>query len=91
MKPRLLYFSLWSALTYAQTVNYTYDNAGRLTRADYDSGTSIVYVYDPAGNLLSRSVTAAPAGSTANRAASSNDKRKKQPPSESGTRKKDRK
>jgi YD repeat-containing protein len=49
---------LWIAAgLHADTVNYTYDNAGRLLQADYGNGTSIVYTYDPAGNLLSRSVT----------------------------------
>ena len=41
----------------AQTVNYTYDAAGRLTGVAYPNGTTISYTYDPAGNLLSRQVT----------------------------------
>jgi YD repeat-containing protein len=41
----------------AQTVNYTYDAAGRLTGVSYPNGTTITYTYDPAGNLLSRQVT----------------------------------
>jgi YD repeat-containing protein len=41
----------------AQTVNYTYDAAGRLTGVSYPNGTTIAYTYDPAGNLLSRQVT----------------------------------
>ena len=49
---------LLAALAFAARVNYTYDDAGRLARVDYDSGASIVYVYDNAGNLLSRTVTA---------------------------------
>ena len=43
-------------------VHYSYDAAGRLSRIDYDSGGSIVYTYDKAGNLLGRTATAAPAG-----------------------------
>ncbi len=39
-------------------ITYTYDDAGRLTRADY-GGASIAYTYDNAGNLLSREVQAA--------------------------------
>ncbi|MDY6971785.1 MAG: hypothetical protein SV775_05595 [Thermodesulfobacteriota bacterium] len=41
----------------AGTVNYTYDNAGRLTQADY--GDKVInYTYDNAGNLTKREVTA---------------------------------
>ena len=43
----------------AQTVNYTYDEAGRLTRVSYPNGATITYTYDTAGNLLSRQVTSA--------------------------------
>ncbi|MBM4431284.1 MAG: hypothetical protein FJ026_13210 [Chloroflexi bacterium] len=35
-----------------QTVTYTYDEAGRLVRADYGNGKAIAYTYDAAGNLL---------------------------------------
>jgi len=42
----------------AQTVNYSYDAAGRLVRASYPGGATISYTYDPAGNLLRREVTA---------------------------------
>jgi len=41
----------------ADTVNYTYDDAGRLTRVQYSSGKTIAYTYDKAGNLLRRLVT----------------------------------
>jgi len=37
------------------TVIYSYDEAGRLTRADYGS-FHITYTYDAAGNLLSRKI-----------------------------------
>jgi len=40
----------------AQTVNYTYDAAGRLTGVSYPNGTAITYTYDAAGNLLSSNV-----------------------------------
>lgn len=40
----------------ADTVNYTYDDAGRLTSVTYPSGAVITYTYDPAGNLTSRTV-----------------------------------
>jgi uncharacterized protein (TIGR03437 family) len=45
---------LLAALCQGQTVNYTYDDAGRLTRVDYGEGGSIEYSYDKAGNLLRR-------------------------------------
>ena len=41
----------------AQTVNYSYDDAGRLTRVDYGGDQAISYTYDLAGNLLRREVT----------------------------------
>ena len=36
-------------------VTYSYDNAGRLVKADYGA-LFIVYTYDAAGNLLSREI-----------------------------------
>ena len=45
----------------AETVNYAYDAAGRLIRADYGSSTSISYTYDAGGNLLSRTVVSSAA------------------------------
>ena len=44
----------------ASTVTYTYDDAGRLTGANYGD-KAILYTYDAAGNLLKREVTG-PAG-----------------------------
>ena len=49
-------FLLLAASLSADVVHYTYDDAGRLARVDYPSGASIIYTYDPAGNLLSRAV-----------------------------------
>ncbi len=54
----------------AQTVNYTYDEAGRLTRVVYPNGKIISYSYDASGNLLRRfigtpAVGAAPSASAA--------------------------
>jgi YD repeat-containing protein len=37
----------------AYTVNYSYDKAGRLTKASYDKSNEIKYTYDPTGNLVS--------------------------------------
>lgn len=52
-------------LMFAASVNYSYDSAGRLIKADYGAAGSITYVYDKAGNLLSRTVTSgATAGGT---------------------------
>ena len=47
-------------IAFAGTINYTYDDAGRLIRADYGNGKEITYTYDNAGNLLRRSVAVAP-------------------------------
>ena len=43
----------------AGTVNYTYDDAGRLIKADYGGGKTIEYTYDKAGNLLKKTVSTA--------------------------------
>ena len=48
---------LVASLTAQQTVQYTYDDAGRLIVADYGGGSVINYSYDDAGNLLRREVT----------------------------------
>ena len=48
----LLHLAILAGLCAAQT-NYTYDSGGRLTKITYPSG-SIVYGYDPAGHLISR-------------------------------------
>jgi YD repeat-containing protein len=42
------------------TIQYTYDAAGRLIKADYGGGKSITYTYDANGNLLSRVAVAGP-------------------------------
>jgi len=39
-------------------ITYTYDEAGRLTRADYGGGKRIAYTYDNAGNMLRREALA---------------------------------
>jgi YD repeat-containing protein len=36
---------------FAASITYTYDAAGRLTKADYGRGKTIAYMYDNAGNL----------------------------------------
>lgn len=41
----------------ADSVNYRYDQAGRLAAVEYGNGSRIDYTYDAAGNLLRREVT----------------------------------
>gem|GEM_PF-3275777 len=48
--------ALGAAKLPAAGVSYTYDDAGRLTGAVYDSGTTVSYTYDNVGNLLTRVV-----------------------------------
>src|SRR5712692_5297859 len=48
----------------ADTVHFTYDDAGRLTMVDYGNGQTIAYTYDNAGNLLSRTVASPASGQT---------------------------
>lgn len=63
----------------ADTVTYTYDEAGRLSRVDYGNGKTITYAYDKSGNLLTRVIAA---GSTA-ASESANAPAKKAKPKES--------
>ncbi len=44
----------------ADNVTYTYDDAGRLTKADYGNGMKITYTYDKAGNILEIKVAGTP-------------------------------
>jgi uncharacterized protein (TIGR03437 family) len=53
-------FGCSSAL--ADTVNYSYDDAGRLIKVAYPNGSVISYTYDKAGNMLSRVVTSGGGG-----------------------------
>ena len=59
-------FAVVVVFTYTQAaadkVNYTYDNAGRLVKASYDSGQTIAYTYDKSGNLLKREVASGVSG-----------------------------
>jgi YD repeat-containing protein len=68
-----------SVLTsYAETVNYIYDELNRLIRVEYEDGTVILYIYDKAGNRLEMAIpfpdttppitTADPPGGTYNAA-----------------------
>ena len=56
----ILVFTLLSALALqaAVTFTYSYDPAGRLQGVNSSKGPRIAYVYDAAGNLLSRTVEA---------------------------------
>jgi len=61
----LLTMAVVLASSFADTVNYSYDDAGRLIKVDYGNGQSISYTYDKAGNLLSRQVASAEQQSSA--------------------------
>jgi hypothetical protein len=52
---RVFLLLLFAAFANGASTTYTYDDAGRLTQANYGN-TVINYTYDNAGNLLSRSV-----------------------------------
>ena len=39
---------------------YTYDDAGRLIKVEYSTGTTITYSYDAAGNMLRREISVMP-------------------------------
>ena len=42
---------------FAGTITYTFDNAGRLIKADYGGGKTIQYTYDNAGKILQKVIT----------------------------------
>jgi len=46
----------------AQTVNYSYDQAGRLSSVIYPNGTTATYTYDASGNLLRKVIAATATG-----------------------------
>lgn len=48
----------------AEKLTYSYDEAGRLTRVESDTGKVITYTYDASGNLVKRTAAGgeAPAG-----------------------------
>ena len=58
----MLLLSCAASFTFAATVNYAYDAAGRLVKAEY-SDVTITYTYDPAGNVLAVAVATPPASS----------------------------
>ena len=50
-----------SSVAQALLINYSYDNAGRLTKIDYaGNGAVITYDYDSNGNLLQRETSPVP-------------------------------
>lgn len=53
----LISVPLMALACYAQAT-YSYDNGGHLTSIQYGAAGTIVYGYDPAGNLISRAVVA---------------------------------
>ena len=44
----------------SRTIQYTYDNAGRLSGVNYAGGKPIAYTYDANGNLTQRQETTVP-------------------------------
>src|SRR5579863_1184497 len=59
---RGLLFVACAATLAAQTVNYTYDQAGRLIAVAYPNGSAASYTYDANGNLLRKVVAPAATG-----------------------------
>lgn len=49
---------LFTKIVYsAETINYSYDDMDRLTRAEYGDGTVVEYAYDKMGNRLQKRLT----------------------------------
>src|SRR5260370_11479067 len=64
MRPHaLVSILLLTCMLHADSIQYSYDAAGRLTTVTYSSGTVIAYSYDKAGNLLRRNITGAQSSS----------------------------
>jgi trimeric autotransporter adhesin len=57
-----LLFVFWTFSLAAQTVNYTYDQAGHLAAVVYPNGTTTTYAYDASGNLLRKVIAATGTG-----------------------------
>jgi hypothetical protein len=55
----ILLLPLFASTVNAITINYNYDQIGRLTQATYEEIASINYAYDSPGNLLQSQITAA--------------------------------
>lgn len=51
---------LYLTATPSHADDYTYDDAGRLTSVIYDDGTSITYIYDVRGNIISKTTVGLP-------------------------------
>ena len=52
----VFFFWLISVPAFSASVQYTYDNLNRVTKATYDNGMAIEYTYDDAGNRLCKKV-----------------------------------
>jgi YD repeat-containing protein len=50
-------FVMWFGSSYAETINYIYDELNRLKRVEYENGTVIQYTYDKAGNRLQKAIS----------------------------------
>ena len=48
----ILILAAWISVTQAQATTYTYDDLNRLKTVTYDSGQTVEYNYDAAGNIL---------------------------------------
>jgi len=53
----LLLIFLSVSASFAGSATYIYDNTNRLIKVEYGDGTSVNYIYDSVGNLISRNVT----------------------------------
>jgi YD repeat-containing protein len=54
----LLGWMLLPLTSHSTTIIYQYDRLNRLTSVRYEGGSFISYTYDPAGNRLSRTISA---------------------------------
>jgi YD repeat-containing protein len=53
----LIVLFLFPFCVHSVTISYQYDRLNRLTSVTYGDGTRIAYLYDPAGNRLSRALS----------------------------------
>ncbi len=53
----LMMLSVLAITSSAGTIQYSYDNMGRLSQAEYENGTAIEYSYDTIGNRVGHTLT----------------------------------
>jgi YD repeat-containing protein len=59
--PLFVFLGIVNAAASTASVQYTYDQFGRVTTAQYDNGTCVAYTYDANGNRTAQTTSDTPA------------------------------